>query len=267
MTPRVVRLVIALAAVAWMHHAVAAESAIAPRIAIIIDDIGDRYDEGMSAIALPGPVACAFLPHTPHAAELARFAHDAGKEVLLHLPLQSLNGKALGPGAITLQTTEQEFRRILRADLDAIPHVRGVNNHMGSLLTRHPGHMTWLMSVLAERGDLYFIDSYTHPASVAFAMAHEQGIPSARRDVFLDNVPERDAIRFQFRRLVEEARLKGSAIGIGHPYPETLAFLADVLPTLGEEFGVELVPVEALLSVPPHWAGRKETPSSVLTGQ
>ncbi|HEX7029414.1 MAG TPA: divergent polysaccharide deacetylase family protein [Gammaproteobacteria bacterium] len=236
-----------------------------PRIAIIIDDIGDRYDEGRLAATLPGPVACAFLPHTPYAAELARLAHEKGKEVLLHLPLQSLNGKALGPGAITLQTTEKAFRRILRTDLAAIPYVRGVNNHMGSLLTRHPGHMTWLMRVLADEGDLFFIDSYTHPGSVAFAMAREQGVRAARRDVFLDNVPERGAIAAEFRRLVAEAHERGSAIGIGHPYPETLAFLADMLPRLGEEYGVELVPVEALLSVPPHWTAAKESQDSSVT--
>ena len=244
--------------------AISAEPGTLPRVAIIIDDIGDRLVEGKLAATLPGPVACAFLPHTPHATELAELAYTAGKEVLLHLPLQSLNGKALGPGAITLDTTENEFRRILAADLAAIPHVRGVNNHMGSLLTRHPGHMTWLMRVLAERGDLFFVDSYTHPASVALAIAHEQGIRSARRDVFLDNVPDRGAIGLQFERLVDEAKRNGAAIGIGHPYPETLAFLADVLPGLGEDFGVELVPVETLLSVPPHWAGAKESQHAVV---
>ena len=221
-----------------------------PRIAIIIDDIGDRYEEGHAAVALPGAVACAFLPHTPFAAELAELAHASGKEVLLHLPLQSQNGKALGPGAITLETTEHEFRSILNDDLAAIPHVRGVNNHMGSLLTRHPGHMTWLMNGLAERGDLFFIDSYTHAGSVALAMAREQGIRAARRDVFLDNVQESGAIDASFRRLVTEARDKGAAIGIGHPYPATMEFLARVLPKLREEFGVELVPVEVLLDVP-----------------
>lgn len=222
-----------------------------PRIAIIIDDIGDRHAEGRAAVTLPGAVACAFLPHTPYAVELAKLAHAEGKEVLLHLPLESLNDKALGPGAITLDTGEDEFRRILQEDLAAIPHVRGVNNHMGSLLTRHPGHMTWLMRGLAESG-LYFVDSYTHPASVAFAMAREQGVPSARRDVFLDNIQDAVALRAEFDRLIALAKDNGSAIGIGHPYPATLNFLAATLPRLREEYGVELVPVEALLDVPPQ---------------
>lgn len=217
-----------------------------PRIAIIIDDIGDRFEAGRHAVELPGAVACAFLPHTPHAAELARRAHAAGKEVLLHLPLQSLAGKALGPGAITLDTTEREFHRILADNLGAIPHVVGVNNHMGSLLTRHPGHMTWLMEGIAARGDLYFVDSYTHADSVALAMARERGIAAARRDVFLDNIPAREEIRAEFERLVEIAKAEGSAIGIGHPYEETLAYLAETLPLL-DAAGIELVPVAELL--------------------
>src|SRR5690606_23829095 len=109
-------------------------------------------------------------------------------------------------------------------NLAAVPHVRGVNNHMGSLITRHPGHMTWLMQDLARDG-LFFVDSYTHPQSVALEMAREGGVPAARRDVFLDHVAEPEAIAHQFRRLLARARSDGHAIGIGHPYPATLAFL------------------------------------------
>lgn len=238
-----------------------------PRIAIIIDDIGDRYREGHLAVNLPGPVACAFLPHTPYARSLARAAHAADKEVLLHLPLQPLEDKPPGPGAITLNVTETEFLRLLNENIDAIPHLSGVNNHMGSLLTRHPGHMTWLMRHLADRGELYFVDSYTHPGSVALRMAREAGVPAVRRDVFLDNKPEREAIEMEFKRLVALARKQGSAIGIGHPYPETLAFLNEVLPRLVEDYRVELVPVRRLLEPSAvRWveqpAGTKATPAT-----
>lgn len=219
-----------------------------PRIAIIIDDIGDRHAEGLAAVSLPGAVACAFLPHTPHSRELALLAHENGKEVMLHLPLQSLHDKPLGPGAITLDTTETEFRRTLAADLQSIPFVRGVNNHMGSLLTLHPGHMTWLMQYLAAQGEMFFVDSYTNAESVALAMAQERGVPAAKRDVFLDNIAEQAAIGVQFERLVSLAHERGTAIGIGHPYPETLKFLAENLPELQAAYGVELVPVSVLLT-------------------
>lgn len=220
-----------------------------PRIAVIIDDIGDRYVEGEAAVRLPGPVALAFLPHTPHARRLAELAFQARKEVLLHLPLQAMEDKLPGPGAITLDTTEGEFRRLLEENLAAVPHAGGVNNHMGSLITRHPGHMTWLMQELSRDG-LFFVDSYTHPQSVALQMARERGVPAARRDVFLDHVAEPEAIAFQFRRLVERAKRNGQAIGIGHPYAETLAFLETALPALEAEYGVRLVPVSELLEQP-----------------
>lgn len=220
-----------------------------PRIAIIIDDIGDREPEGRQAVNLPGPVAVAFLPHTPYAATLAREAHRQHKTVMLHLPLQATDARPLGPGGIELETTEGQFRRILARNLAAIPYVQGVNNHMGSLLTRHPGHMTWLMQSLRERDDdLFFVDSYTHRDSVAFQLARENGLRSARRDVFLDHRADPESIRHEFERLVALAKREGSAVGIGHPYPETMAFLAEVLPQVEEDYGVELVPITGLLA-------------------
>ena len=222
-------------------------SSAVPRIAIIIDDVGPRYIEGKQAVTLPGPVTTAFLPQTANTRQLAEAAHASGKEIMLHLPLEATNGKALGPGGITLQMDEAQFLRTLRANIESVPHVRGVNNHMGSLLTRHPGAMTWLMRELDALGGFYFIDSRTHPDTVALKMAEEAGIPRAKRDVFLDNVQERDAIAAQFDRLVALAREHGKAVAIGHPYPETMAFLSDVLPRLEEDFGVQLVPASALL--------------------
>lgn len=219
-----------------------AETPVQPVIAIIIDDIGDSYDAGKQVIELPGPVACAFLPHTPYARELALAAHAQNKEVMLHLPLEAVAGKALGPGGLTLKDTEQRFRETVRANIAAIPYVRGVNNHMGSLLTRHPGAMEWLMDELLAAGNLFFIDSYTTVSSVALQLAYENGIPAARRDVFLDSDPAPGEVRYQFERLLALARRDGHAIAIGHPYPVTLELLGEQLPRL-ESQGVKLVPV------------------------
>ena len=218
------------------------------RIALIIDDLGYVRQPGQRAVALSGPVACAILPHTPYAGSIARQAHLAGKEVLLHLPLQAVveNGSS-GLGTIKIDTTQAQLVRIFDANIDSIPHVVGVNNHMGSMLTQHPGHMNWLMGALKARGDLFFVDSYTSEASVALQMAREHGVRSSRRDVFLDNVQSRTAIDKEFRRLIELARKRGGAIGIGHPYPVTLNYLESVLPRLANE-GIDLIPVSELIS-------------------
>lgn len=220
-----------------------------PRLAIVIDDLGNRLAEGQRAVTLPGAVTCAFLPGTPHALALAELAHRTGKEVILHQPMQSVAGQALGPGAITLDMTRTAMVRTLRANLRALPHVAGMNNHMGSLLTRHPGHMTWVAAALREAAPgLYFLDSRTSPRTVAERMAREVGVATTRRDVFLDNVRDPEAIRAQLRVAAERARRQGSAVAIGHPYPETLEVLEAELPRLALA-GIRLVPASRVVAL------------------
>lgn len=218
-----------------------------PAISIIIDDIGDVLQPAQRAIGLPGPVACAFLPHAPYSAALAEAAWTRGKEVLLHLPMQAVEDGPLGPGAVTMDMDKPAFLRVLRADLAALPHVAGVNNHMGSLLTRHPGHMTWLMQELKARGDLFFVDSRTSAQTIAERMAVEQGVPALRRHVFLDHDPSPAVVAAEFDRLIALARRQGSAVAIGHPYPATLDLLERRLPALKAQ-GVELIPLREMLA-------------------
>jgi polysaccharide deacetylase 2 family uncharacterized protein YibQ len=218
-----------------------------PRIALIIDDLGNTLRAGKRTAALNGPVACAILPHTPFGQTIARQAFLAGKEVLLHLPLQPVEHmETTGSGTIKIDNTRTQLVRIFESDIVSIPHVIGVSNHMGSLLTRHPGHMEWLMDAVKAHGDLFFVDSYTTVSSVALQLARERGVPSIRRDVFLDNVPTAAAIDKEFQRLKRRAKKHGIAVGIGHPYPETLRYLEQVLPTLIDE-GIELVSVGRLI--------------------
>jgi polysaccharide deacetylase 2 family uncharacterized protein YibQ len=216
-------------------------------IALVIDDLGNRYFEDSQAIALPGPVGCAFLPYAPFTRTLAGQAHADRKEVLIHLPMQALDQFPPEAGELTLDMTELEFQRTVRDDLAAVPHASGINNHRGSLLTRHPGHMAWLMQDLQRRG-LFFVDSRTTAATVARRLAVEYHVPSTDRRVFLDNVRTAGAIRAQFRRLLEIALRKGTALGIGHPYPETLAVLRQELARL-EENKVRLVSVSQLIAL------------------
>ena len=217
------------------------------RIAIIIDDIGDNLINGLRIVHLPGAVTCSFLPYTPYARQLAIAAHRRHKDVMLHLPMESEDSQEdPGPGALTLNMTQEEFTRTFQADLAAIPFASGVNNHMGSLITRHPGHMTWLMREINRRGDLFFVDSRTTEATVAQRVAQETGVPNLHRDVFLDNDLHPDAIAAQFAQLIAQAKRRGSAVAIGHPHPATLRFLEEKLPNLGEE-GIQLVSVSQLI--------------------
>ena len=219
-----------------------------PAIALIIDDLGSTSTPGKRAISLPGPVAMSFLPGGKHTAELARLAHDNEKEVMLHLPMQALGqiGRHHHNGELMADMPQPEFIDTLSRNIAAVPHVSGINNHRGSLLTQQSGNMAWLMQALHDYGELFFIDSRTTAETVAADMAQAYGVPSASRNVFLDNEPTPQAIRKQFRELVNRARADGTALAIGHPHPATLAVLAEELPRLAEQ-GLQLVPVSMLI--------------------
>lgn len=216
------------------------------RIAIIIDDLGYSLKKGREAVALPGALTYSVLPMRPHSRAIAQHAHRHGKEVMLHLPMQARDNRRMGPGGLHDAMDRSGLQQMLQAGLDAVPHVAGVNNHMGSLLTRRTLPMDWLMQELRCIGGLYFVDSRTDVRSVARERARDAGIANAQRDVFLDNEADVGYIRNQLAKLIRRARRYGSAIGIGHPYPETLSVLADVLPRLAK-VGIEVVPVSELV--------------------
>jgi len=224
-----------------------------PWISIIIDDIGYREHEDTQAVELPGPVAIAIMPHSPNAIRMSRLANDNGKDVLLHLPMQpeeSDKDRFLGPGALTLNMTRQQLVSTVKDDLHSFPHIIGVNNHMGSLLTQMPDDMEWLMHYLRGTGKFY-IDSVTSHQSVAAGIARENHIPALSRDVFLDNELNIDYINRQFDRLIDVARRNGHAIAIGHPHAQTLQVLANRLSSL-KEYGVILVSLKRMVAAPDH---------------
>jgi len=217
-------------------------------IAVVIDDLGNSLEEGRRVIALPGPVACSILPHTIDGPGIAEHAFAAGKEVLLHLPMESVGDKPLGSGGITLDMTEGEIHATVADDLASIPHLAGMNNHEGSLMTQHPGDMAWVLQTLHSAGPIFYIDSFTSPDSVAYQIAREQQVPAARRNVFLDDVNTEAAVREQWQRLVAIARHRGFALAIGHPRPATLKVLEEELPKLAEQ-DVELVAPSEIVKI------------------
>ena len=228
----------------FLSGAAAADS---HRVAIIIDDLGYSLTNGKRAIRLPGPVAFSFLPGSPRARALAEHAHEQGKEVLLHLPLQAMgDGDRREPSQIDLDMSRARVTAVFGEALHSVPHVIGVNNHRGSLLTRHPGHMQWLMEAIRDRDELFFIDSFTHLESLAVQIARETGVEGIKRDIFLDPDPAPETVAREFRRMKELARRHGSVVAIGHAFPATLELLERELPRLAEE-GFKLVRVSELL--------------------
>ena len=214
---------------------------------IIIDDLGDNLQQVKSVAALPGPVAIAVMPDTPYADRALKLARKQGKQVLLHMPMQAIEHKKMAPGYLGLHMSREDFIARVRQSLDSLPGVVGLNNHMGSLITRHPGHMGWLMSTLAEKESLLFVDSRTTDQSVAMQIASEYDVPSVQRDVFLDPDYDRATIRRQFDRFISLVRQNGSALAIAHPHPYSLELLRRRLPELAEH-GIKLVPLTDYVS-------------------
>jgi len=213
---------------------------------IIIDDVGNNLQYGQEVINLPAALTIAILPKTTYAKDLARLATKHHKEVMLHLPMQSVEHHKHSPGTLGLHMTRHEFTQQLLQNLNSVPYVRGVNNHMGSLLTRHPGHMSWLMQELSRQGGLYFIDSKTTNKSIADKIAVEYSVPNLSRDFFLDPDDKENTIRRQFDLFIKKVNQRGYAIAIAHPYPKTIQFLKDHLNELSKQ-GIKVIPVSSLI--------------------
>lgn len=213
-----------------------------PKLALVIDDLGQHAARDARVLALPGPVAMAILPDSRHATKLAERANAAGKTIMLHLPM----APAGGPYAWQPQLEQAELTRRLHSALAKVPHASGVNNHMGSQMTDQQQPMASLMSELQQR-HLFFLDSRTNARTVAAAAAQRVGLASLSRDIFLDDDPSPAAVAAQFRTAVRLARKQGSVVIIGHPYPATLALLEQELPRLRAQ-GIDWVDIGQMIA-------------------
>lgn len=214
-----------------------------PRLAIVIDDLGNDSAAAERIAGWPYAVSGAVLPALPGSARTAKELKDSGKQVLLHLPMEPREYPRMkpGPGVVLRSHSDEEIVRTLESDLDTVPGAAGVNNHMGSAATADPRVMRAVVRVLAKRG-LFFVDSRTTGSTVGQETAREENVRAVSRRVFLDDDATEPAVTKAFGELVAHARAEGFAVGIGHPYAPTLAVLERELPTL-ESRGVKLVPV------------------------
>ncbi len=209
-----------------------------PVLSLVIDDLGYSMENGRAVIDLDGDHTYAILPGAVYSQKLAYHAHSLNKEVILHLPMQSIHSKAAHEAnALNEAMDEDELTANVHSLLAQIPFIRGVNNHMGSHLTEFDFFMRPVMdSIRGYNSRLYFLDSRTSPRSVAYAQALDAGLNSITRDVFLDNEPNPESIRLQFNIWLTRARERGSAIAIGHPHSHTIDVLRRHLPEADQEF-------------------------------
>lgn len=217
------------------------------RIAIVIDDMGPDLGKLKELFNAGGPITIAIMPNQRHSAETAREAAKKGWDVILHLPMEPRDLADNDPGedALLVAMSRDEIEAMLQKDLSSVPNAIGVNNHMGSKFTEDEERMRLVLASLKKRG-MFFLDSRTSSDSVGGRVARDLGMRSAERSVFLDNTRDVDYIKGQIRELVSIASRKGSAIGIGHPYPETIEALRQTLPALGP--GIKVVRLSELVN-------------------
>jgi uncharacterized protein len=213
-------------------------------IVLIIDDLGFDGQPLDRLMKLDPNINVAILPNGTRAAEFAERLNARGFEILCHLPMEPQGRETPGRNAILTSMSDDEIARATRENVEAVPHARGVNNHMGSRATADRRVMQGVIGALPE--GMYFIDSRTTGGSVAADVARELNVPTATRHVFLDDVATEAAIRRQLAQLAAAAADRGVAIGIGHPYPVTLRVLADELPELKAR-GFRLVRASAVV--------------------
>lgn len=217
-----------------------------PRVAIVIDDMGSDLKRLRELFKVDAQITVAVLPRLRHSKKTAVEAHDAkGWEVILHLPMEPKGfdagetGKDPGAGALLTSMSLTDVRAQVEEDIKEVPYADGVNNHMGSKFTEDEARMRAVLEVVKGK-QLLFLDSRTTARSVAGRVASEMGVRSAERAVFLDNTRDVGYIKGQLKTLAAEARHKGSAIAIGHPYPETITALRESVGAL-KESGIEVV--------------------------
>ncbi|MGH9561811.1 MAG: divergent polysaccharide deacetylase family protein [Terracidiphilus sp.] len=222
------------------EHPRVEKAARGPRLAIIIDDLGNDPAEAKAVLALPFPLTASVLPHLDYSTQTADEAWRRGDQVILHLPMQPV-ANVVKPEAIELRPgmSASQVQSALAGMLATVPHAIGVNNHEGSRATADPRLMAELMPALRTRR-LFFIDSRTTAATVAYDAAERGGVRAASRKVFLDDTPTREAVLAQLEIAARDAARDGSAIAIGHPHPETIAALSEGVPKL-EAHGIHVV--------------------------
>ena len=199
-------------------------------IVLIIDDLGFDGQSIERLMSLDANLNCAILPNGTRASEFAEALNERGFEILVHLPMQPKGRETPGRNAILTSMSDDEIARATRENIEAIPHARGMNNHMGSLATTDRRVMTNVLRAMPD--GMYFIDSRPTGGSVAADVARELNVRTATRHVFLDDVASERAVRRQLEELADAAQKHGVAIGIGHPYPVTMRVLAEELPEL-----------------------------------
>ena len=219
-----------------------------PRLAIIIDDMGPDIKKLAELLEVRGQLTIAIMPNMRDSGRISNLAAAKGLDVIMHMPMEprELMEHNPGGGALLVAMSPEEIRVKVEESMKTVPDAIGINNHMGSRFTEDEQRMREVLKVV-KRKDMLFVDSRTTANSVAGRVARDLGVPSADRNVFLDNTRDVDYIKTQLREAARLAKRSGKAIAIGHPYPETIKALREAVPGLAAD-GVDVVGVSEVVA-------------------
>jgi polysaccharide deacetylase 2 family uncharacterized protein YibQ len=205
------------------------KSFLQPRVALIIDDIGNRKSQAYRFLKMGIPITFSILPRLRNSQLLAHEINREGHEIMLHQPMEPYNSRLdPGPGALYVGDREKKIGRTINDNISDVPFAIGVNNHMGSRFTECQHEITDALKTIKEK-DLFFIDSRTSNLSKAYGTARKLNMTTARRNIFLDNSLDETRILQQLHSLGQSARKHGHAIAIGHPHEVTAKAIGDYL--------------------------------------
>jgi polysaccharide deacetylase 2 family uncharacterized protein YibQ len=218
-----------------------------PKIALVIDDLGEERLLTRELLEWDFPLTFSILPFTPYAKTIAREAHQKGKEVIVHVPMEPHGFPKVRPGegALLEGMNEESLRQQLVKDIEAVPYIKGASNHMGSRLMEDSEKVKVILSELKQRG-LFFLDSRTTPQTVGVNVAQGLGVKAMERSLFIDHSLDEEDIKQKIEKLISLSLSNGKAVGIGHPHPATLKSLKEMIPKMKEK-GIELVPLSTLM--------------------
>ncbi len=217
------------------------------QVAIIIDDIGYDLVPVKELLKVNADITYSILPFLIHSREAAEMLHKANKEILLHLPMEPVSypSEKPGSGALFTDMNNEELVFQLEKDIEAVPYIAGINNHMGSKFMADKEKLALIFSKLKKK-NLFFIDSRTAANSEAFAAARKVGLQVAARKIFLDNNRDYNEIYNNLINIINNNGDVSPLIIIGHPHPETIRAIKDAIKVLREK-GILIVPVSQVI--------------------
>lgn len=195
------------------------------KLIFVFDDAGHNLEQLQYFLDLPFPCTIAVLPKLPNSRETARRIRAAGKELILHQPMQALNPNINpGDGAVKPGMNREEIKKIVASNVEEIGPIAGMNNHEGSLITSDEKAMEAVLELCREK-NIYFLDSRTSSKSVVPQVAKKLNMNIWERAVFLDNKKDKAYMKKQIIEGLEIASQRGEAIMIGHVFTVDLAIL------------------------------------------